>query len=213
VFDRIKKAYVEDVDDTTLLNNAIRGMLSGLDPHSTYLEPQAFEELQESTSGEFGGLGIEVGLEDGFIRVISPIDDTPAQKAGLESGDLIIKLDSTSVKGMSLEEAVNAMRGAPGTTIVLTIIRQGEDGPIEVPVIRDVIRVTSVKQQTLEEGFGYVRITQFQAQTGTDFEKALKKLKAASPNGLKGVVMDLRNNPVVCCKPPLRWRIHCWTKA
>ncbi|MBK8974026.1 MAG: S41 family peptidase [Hahellaceae bacterium] len=195
VFDRIKKAYVEDVDDTTLLNNAIRGMLSGLDPHSTYLEPQAFEELQESTSGEFGGLGIEVGLEDGFIRVISPIDDTPAQKAGLESGDLIIKLDSTSVKGMSLEEAVNAMRGAPGTTIVLTIIRQGEDGPIEVPVIRDVIRVTSVKQQTLEEGFGYVRITQFQAQTGTDFEKALKKLKAASPNGLKGVVMDLRNNP------------------
>jgi carboxyl-terminal processing protease len=195
VFDRIKKAYVEDVDDSTLLNNAIRGMLTGLDPHSAYLEPQAFDELQESTSGEFGGLGIEVGMEDGFIRVIAPIDDTPAQKAGLEPGDLIIKLDTSSVKGMTLDEAVNAMRGPPGTTIMLTIIRSGEDGPIEVPVVRDVIRVVSVKQQTLEEGFGYVRITQFQAQTGIDFEKALKKLSDNKPGGLKGVVLDLRNNP------------------
>ncbi len=195
VFDRIKKAYVEDVDDSTLLNNAIRGMLTGLDPHSAYLEPQAFEELQESTSGEFGGLGIEVGMEDGFIRVIAPIDDTPAQKAGLESGDLIIKLDATSVKGMTLDEAVNAMRGPPGTTIVLTIIRQGVDGPLEVAVVRDVIRVASVKQQVLEDGFGYVRITQFQAQTGTDFEKALVKLQKGNPAGVKGVVLDLRNNP------------------
>lgn len=195
VFDRIKKAYVEDVDDTTLLNNAIRGMLSGLDPHSAYLEPQAFEELQESTSGEFGGLGIEVGMEDGFVKVITPIDDTPAQKAGVEAGDLIIKLDERSVKGMTLDEAVNFMRGPPGTSIRLTIIRKGQDSPIEVDVKRDVIRVTSVKQNTLETGFGYVRITQFQAQTGQDFERALERLQKDNPEGLKGVVVDLRNNP------------------
>ncbi len=195
VFDRIKKAYVEDVDDTTLLNNAIRGMLSGLDPHSSYLEPRAFDDLQESTSGEFGGLGIEVGMEDGFIKVITPIDDTPAQKAGIEAGDLIIKLDNQSVKGMSLEEAVNKMRGKPGTPIKLTVVKKNADGPTEIEVKRDVIRVTSVKNMTLESGYGYVRITQFQAQTGADFNHALDKLLKESPEGLKGVVLDLRNNP------------------
>lgn len=195
VFDRIKRAYVEDVDDTTLLNNAIRGMLSGLDPHSAYLEPEAFDELQESTSGEFGGLGIEVGMEDGFVKVIAPIDDTPAQQAGIEAGDLIIKLDEAPVKGMSLTEAVNAMRGAPGTPIKLTIIRQGEDAPLEFTVNRAIIRVTSVKNRLLEPGLGYVRITQFQAQTGKDFERAIEKLRKQSPDGLGGIVIDLRNNP------------------
>jgi len=195
VFDRIKKAYVEDVNDTTLLNNAIRGMLSGLDPHSSYLEPSAFDDLQESTRGEFGGLGIEVGLEDGFIKVITPIDDTPAQKAGIEAGDLIIKLDNQSVKGMSLEEAVNKMRGKPGTPIKLTIVKENADGPTDIEVKRDIIRVTSVKNMILEPGYGYVRITQFQAQTGIDFNRSLEKLIDESPEGLKGVVLDLRNNP------------------
>ncbi|MBU6953863.1 S41 family peptidase [Hahella sp. HN01] len=195
VFDRIKRAYVEDVDDTTLLNNAIRGMLSGLDPHSAYLEPSAFEDLQESTSGEFGGLGIEVGLEDGFIKVITPIDDTPAQKAGIGAGDLIIKLDNKTVKGMTLEDAVNMMRGKPGTPIKLTLVKKGENSPVELEVLRDVIRVASVKTMNLDKGYGYIRITQFQAQTGSDFTKAINKLKEASPQGLKGVILDLRNNP------------------
>jgi len=195
VFDRIKKTYVEEVDDTTLLNNAIKGMLSGLDPHSAYLEPKAFDDLQESTSGQFGGLGIEVGQEDGYVKVISPIDDTPAQKAGVEAGDLIIKLDDTPVKGMSLDEAVKIMRGKPGEPITLTIAREGENGPIEIKIVRDVIKVTSVKTKLLEPGYGYLRITQFQAQTGEDFDKGLDKLTKENEGELNGLVLDLRNNP------------------
>lgn len=195
VFDRIKKTYVEEVDDTTLLNNAIKGMLSGLDPHSAYLEPNAFEDLQESTSGQFGGLGIEVGQESGFVKVIAPIDDTPAQKAGVEAGDLIIKLDDTPVKDMSLDEAVKLMRGEPGTPIVLTIARERENGPIEITIVRDVIKVTSVKTRLLEPGYGYLRITQFQAQTGEDFSKGLAKLKEENKGELNGLILDLRNNP------------------
>ncbi|GAA3974411.1 S41 family peptidase [Allohahella marinimesophila] len=197
VFDRIKKTYVEEVDDATLLNSAIRGMLSGLDPHSAYLEPSAFESLQESTTGEFGGLGIEVGMEDGFIKVITPIDDTPAQKAGVEAGDLIIKLDDKSVKGMTLDQAVDAMRGPPGSEVTLTIVRDGEEGPLEIAVERAVISVNSVKRMLLGGGVGYIRITQFQAQTGSDFTKAVQRLKKAlgDDNELKGLVLDLRNNP------------------
>lgn len=195
VFDRIKKTYVEEVDDSTLLNNAIKGMLSGLDPHSAYLEPSAFEDLQESTSGQFGGLGIEVGQENGYVKVIAPIDDTPAQKAGIEAGDLIIKLDDTPVKDMSLDEAVKLMRGEPGEPIVLTIARESENGPIEITIVRDVIKVTSVKTRLLEPGYGYLRITQFQAQTGEDFSKGLAKLKDENKGELKGLILDLRNNP------------------
>ncbi len=195
VFDRIKKTYVEEVDDTTLLNNAIKGMLSGLDPHSAYLEPKAFGDLQESTSGQFGGLGIEVGQEDGYIKVISPIDDTPAQKAGVEAGDLIIKLDDTPAKGMSLDEAVKIMRGEPGESITLTIAREGENGPIEIKIVRDIIKVTSVKTKLLEPGYGYLRITQFQAQTGEDFDKGIDKLTKENKGELNGLVLDLRNNP------------------
>ncbi len=195
VFDRIKKTYVEEVDDRTLLNNAIKGMLSGLDPHSAYLEASAFEDLQENTSGQFGGLGIEVGMENGFVRVITPIDDTPAQKAGVEPGDLIIKLDDKPVKGMSLDDAVNMMRGKPGSKIVLTIVRESETAPIEITVIRDIIKVTSVKSATLEPGIGYVRITQFQASTGDDFSKTITKLKAENNGKIDGLVLDLRNNP------------------
>ena len=195
VFSRIKAAYVEEVDDRKLLESAIKGMLSDLDPHSTYLAPKDYEELEESTSGEFGGLGIEVGMENGFIKVIAPIDDTPAQQAGVQSGDLIIKLDEKPVKGMGLEEAVQLMRGKPGTILTLTIMREGENGPVEIDVERDVIKVTSVKSRMVEDGYGYVRLTQFQAETGGQFTKALNKLKEDNGSDLDGLVLDLRNNP------------------
>lgn len=195
VFSRIKDAYVEEVSDTQLLESAIKGMLSDLDPHSTYLAPKDYEELEESTSGEFGGLGIEVGMENGFVKVISPIDDTPAQKAGVQAGDLIIKLDEKPVKGMSLEEAVNLMRGKPGTVLTLTIMREGESAPIELDVTRDVIKVTSVKSRMIDNGYGYVRITQFQAETGRQFRNALSSLEEKHGSNLDGLIIDLRNNP------------------
>ncbi len=192
VFDRIKQAYVEEVDDSTLLENAIKGMLSELDPHSAYLQPEAYQDLQINTTGEFGGLGIEVGMEEGFVKVITPIDDTPAQKAGVLAGDLIIKLDETPVKGMTLNEAVKAMRGKPGSVIKLTILRQGLDKPIEIEVTRAIIHVRS---RLLEPGYGYVRLSQFQLQTGPNLEKAIDKLKAESKIPLRGIILDLRNNP------------------
>ncbi len=195
VFGRIKDAYVEEVDDRQLLESAIKGMLSDLDPHSTYLAPKDYEQLEESTSGEFGGLGIEVGMEDGFVKVISPIDDTPAQKAGVQAGDLIIKLGDQPVKGMSLEEAVKLMRGKPGTVLTLTIMREGESAPIEIDVERAIIKVTSIKSRIIENGYGYVRITQFQADTGSQFTKALEALEKEHGSDLDGLIIDLRNNP------------------
>ncbi|MGP9832423.1 S41 family peptidase [Marinobacter sp. NSM] len=195
VFSRIKAAYVEEVSDRKLLESAIKGMLSDLDPHSTYLAPKDYEELEESTSGEFGGLGIEVGMENGFVKVIAPIDDTPAHKAGVLAGDLIIKLDEKPVKGMSLEEAVKLMRGKPGTVLTLTIMREGESAPIEIDVTRDVIKVTSVKSRMIENSYGYVRITQFQAETGRQFRQALIKLEEEYGGDLDGLIIDVRNNP------------------
>ena len=195
VFARIKSDYVEPVEDKVLLENAIRGMLTGLDPHSAYLVPEDYQDLQAGTSGEFGGLGIEVGMEDGFIKVIAPIDDTPAQRAGVEAGDLIIRLDDTPVKGMSLADAVNLMRGKPGTSIVLTIVREGRDGPIRITIKRDVIQVTSVRSRTLEPGFGYIRISQFQNRTGQNLRDAVAKLRDDAGDELRGLVLDLRNNP------------------
>ncbi len=195
VFQKVKEHYVEEVDDKTLLENAIRGMLSGLDPHSTYLDEKATEELRIGTSGEFGGLGIVVGMEDGFVKVISPIDDTPAARAGIRAGDLIIRLDEKPVKGMSLDEAVKLMRGKPGTEITLTIVREGEDKPLTFEITRDRIKVESVKSRTLEPGYGYVRISNFQMRTGVDMRKAISKLKKESKGNLKGLVLDLRNNP------------------
>lgn len=193
VFDRIKQAYVEPVDDRQLLEDAIRGMLAGLDPHSAYLEPEAFESLQIHTRGEFGGIGIEVGQEDGFIRVIAPIDDTPAQRAGVRAGDLIIKLDDVPVQGMDLNQAVDLMRGDVGTGIRLTIMRDGEDKPFELEIVRDVIKVTSVRHELLEPGYGYLRVSQFQAHTGEDLVKAINEMQQTGP--LQGLVLDLRNNP------------------
>lgn len=193
VFERIKNSYVEPIDDAKLLEDAVRGMLAGLDPHSAYLGADAFTDLQSHTSGEFGGLGIEVGVEDGFIRVIAPIDDTPAQRAGVKAGDLIIKLGDQPVQGMGLADAVKLMRGKPGSELVLTVVREGEDKPLEIMVVRDIIRVASVKQRMLDGGIGYLRITQFQVNTGKDLELAIEKLQSQSE--LSGVVLDLRNNP------------------
>jgi len=195
VFGKIKDNYVEEVSDKELLENAIRGMLSGLDPHSTYLDKSAFQELRVGTTGEFGGLGIVVGMEDGFVKVISPIDDTPAQRAGIKAGDLIIRLDEKPVKGMSLDDAVKMMRGKPGTKIGLVIVREGEEKPLNFTVVRDKIRVKSIKARTLENGFGYLRITQFQERSSADMRKAIDNLKKENGGSLKGLILDLRNNP------------------
>ncbi|NKC16948.1 MAG: PDZ domain-containing protein [Gammaproteobacteria bacterium] len=195
VFDQIKKAYVEPVDDKTLLENAIRGMLAGLDPHSIYLVPQEADDLHANTSGRFGGLGIEVSMEDGFVKVIAPFDDTPAAKAGVKAGDVIIFLDDTPVKGMSLGDAVKKMRGEPGTDLVLTVVREGEDKPIKITVTRDVIRLTSVRGRLVEPGYGYVRISQFQLPTPDALRDQLTKLKKTNGEPLRGLVLDLRNNP------------------
>jgi len=195
IFARVKSDYVEDVDDKTLLENAIRGMLSGLDPHSTYLNPDEYKELKIGTTGKFGGLGIQVGMEDGFVKVISPIDDTPAFRAGLQSGDLIIRLDGKSVKGMTLNDAVKIMRGDPGTDIKLTVIREGADKPLPFTVTRDIISVQSVKSRILEPGYGYIRISNFQSKTARDLVNELSNLKKENKSELKGLVLDLRNNP------------------
>ncbi|MFK7731145.1 MAG: S41 family peptidase [Pseudomonadales bacterium] len=193
VFGQIRAKYVDEIDDRTLLRNAIKGMLEGLDPHSTYLDRDSFSELQEHTSGEFGGLGMEVGMEDGFVKVIAPIDDTPAEKAGVMSGDLIIKLDQQAVKGLTLQEAVNLMRGVPGSEIELTVVREGGP-PFLLTLKRDIIAVKSVRTRMLEPDYGYLRISQFQANTGPGALKAIKKLREKNP-GLKGLILDLRNNP------------------
>jgi carboxyl-terminal processing protease len=194
VFGAIKAFYVEPVDDRKLISEAISGMVTGLDPHSAYLDAEAFRELQVGTQGEFGGLGIEVGTEDGFIKVVSPIEDTPAARAGVKAGDLIIKIDEKPTKGMQLNEAVKLMRGKPKTSITLTLSRKGESGPVVVQVVRDVIRVQSVRSKMVEPGYGFVRLTQFQEMTVENMVKALEAFDKQGPP-LKGLVLDLRNDP------------------
>ena len=193
VFNAIKQGYVEPVEDKALLTDAISGMLSGLDPHSAYLDADAFKDLQVGTQGEFGGLGIEVGMEDGFVKVISPIEDTPAFRAGIKAGDLIVKLDDTPVKGMTLADAVKQMRGKPNTKIVLTIVRKGDEKPLVVTIVREIIKVRSVKSKLVEPGYGYLRVVQFQEATAASLAEHLGKLYAKEP--LKGLVLDLRNDP------------------
>ena len=193
VFGAVKQNYVEPVDDKKLMQEAISGMLSGLDPHSAFLDADAFKDMQSSTQGEFGGLGIEVGAEDGVIKVIAPIDDTPATRAGVKAGDLIIKIDDKVTRGMTLPEAVKLMRGKPRTPITLTIARKGEDKPLEFKLMRDVIRVQSVRAKMLEPGYGFVRIAQFQERTVDDLVKQIGELYKQAP--LKGLVLDLRNDP------------------
>ena len=195
VFHKIKKDYVETIDDKTLIENAMRGMLGGLDPHSSYLDADEYQDLQEGTSGEFGGLGIEVGMEDGFVKVIAPIDDTPAQEAGIQAGDIIVRLNETPVKGLSLNDAVKLMRGKPGTAIKLTIVRDGEEKPLNFDIVRATVKVRSVRSRLLESDYGYIRVSQFQGATGEDLRKQLRELKAESKDGLRGLILDLRNNP------------------
>jgi carboxyl-terminal processing protease len=195
IFGRIKRDYVEPVSDKKLLEDAVRGMLSGLDPHSAYLVAEEFQELKEGTTGQFGGLGIEVTMENGFIKVVSPIDDTPAQRAGIKTGDLIIKLDDKPVKGMTLADAVKLMRGEPGSKIMLTVVREGEEAPLKLTIARDIIKVKSVKSRMLEKDYGYLRISSFQSGTGEGLKEAIAGLKKENTKNLKGLVIDLRNNP------------------
>ncbi len=195
VYSRIKSDYVESVNDKKLIADAIQGMLSGLDPHSSYLDTESFKDMRVETEGQFGGLGIEVTMENGFVKVVSPIEDTPAAKAGLKPGDLVIRLDDKAVKGMSLNEAVRLMRGKPGSDIVLTVVREGELKPLKFTLTRAVIKIQSVKNKLLESGFGYVRITQFQATTEKNLNEAVRKLEKDNGGSLKGLVLDLRNNP------------------
>ncbi len=195
VFGRIKRDYVEPVSDKKLLEDAIKGMLSGLDPHSSYLDVEQYKGLKEGTMGQFGGLGIEVTMEDGFVKVVSPIDDTPAEKAGMQSGDLIVRLDEKPVKGMSLVEAVKIMRGKPGSDLLLTVIREGEEAPLKITITRAIIKVKSVKNRILEKDFGYLRISSFQSKTGQSVIEAVAELKKENKSDLKGLVLDLRNNP------------------
>jgi len=192
---QIKNFYVNQVNDSELFENAIRGMLSGLDPHSSYLDIEEFSELKSQTDGEFGGLGLEVGLEDGYLRVVSPIDDTPAAKAGIEPGDIIVKLNDKPVKGMTLSEAVGMMRGPKGSVIKLTIIRKDEKKLIQLSVTRDIIRIKSVKSKLLEENYGYLRVSHFQAKTIDHLKNSIITLNKQNNKPLKGLVLDLRNNP------------------
>lgn len=193
-YEHIRSSYIDEIDDQALLEYAIRGMLSELDPHSAYLDASSFDDLQVNTTGEFGGLGIEVGMEDGFVKVISPIDDTPAARAGVEAGDVIIKLDNETVKGLTLNQAVEKMRGPKGSDINLTIVREGVEQPIELTLTRDIITVKSVRSDLLEENIAYVRIAQFQINTARDVANEIKKLQKLNSN-LHGLILDLRNNP------------------
>lgn len=194
VFGLIKSDYVEPADDKKLLTEAISGMVASLDPHSAYLDQKAYKELRESTQGKFVGLGIEVGMEDGYIKVVSPIEDSPAYRAGIKAGDLITRLDNAPVKGMTLEQAVKRMRGEPNTKIVLTISRKDEDKPLIISITRQEIRVQSVKSKVVEPGYAWLRITQFQEPTVDDMAKKIAAIYAQEPN-LKGLVLDLRNDP------------------
>ena len=195
ILNRVQSDYVEDIGDEALLENAIRGMLSGLDPHSAYLDPEEYKEVTVSTSGKFGGLGIEVQMQDGAVLVVAPIDDTPAARAGIQPGDLIVKIDDTPVKGLSLTQAVRKMRGKPGTDIQLTVVRQGETQPLLVDITRDEIRVRSVRSRILEPEYGYLRISTFTGNTGKLLNDEIGKLLKENKGDLRGLVLDLRTNP------------------
>ena len=194
VFDQVRNAYVEEIDDRELLEKAVTGLLGQLDPHSAFLEADSYTELKEHTTGEFGGIGVELGIEHGYVTVISPIDDTPAARAGMRPGDVILQLDDRSTQGMSLEEAISLMRGEKGTSLRLMVGREGTAEPLVLTIKRDRITVKSVRGQVLEPGLGYLRISQFQEQTGAEFSRAIADLRKKEP-ALKGVVIDLRNNP------------------
>ena len=195
IFERVRSHYVEKPDNSKLVEGAINGMLNSLDPHSSYLDPKSLRDMQSQVNGQFGGLGIEVTMEDGLIKVVTPIDDTPAAKAGLRAGDIITQLDDDPVQGLTLNQAVDKMRGAPNTKINLKIMRKGVDKPLDIAVVRDIIRVRSVRSK-IEDDIGYIRITQFNEQTADGLTKAIKEINEKIPaDKLKGYVLDLRNNP------------------
>jgi carboxyl-terminal processing protease len=194
VFERVRADYVEPVGDRELVENSINGMLTGLDPHSSYMNAKAFQDMQVQTRGEFGGLGLEVTQDNGFIKVISPIDDTPAARAGIKAGDLILSLDGKSVQGLSLNDAVDKMRGAPNSKITLTIKREGVEKPIEVSMKREIIHIQVVRS-SLEGDIGYIRLSQFTEQSDSGIRQAVQKLQAQANGHLKGFILDLRNNP------------------
>jgi carboxyl-terminal processing protease len=192
---KIKQNYVQDVSDKELFDNAIKGMLEGLDPHSTFLNEKDFKDLQIGSKGEFGGLGIEVTMEEGFVKVITPIDDTPAFKAGIKPGDFIIEIDGKSVKGMSLNQAVDLMRGKVGAPILLTVARENQNAPLEIKIVREKIKIKSVKYEIIDDKFGYIRISSFQNKTGKSLKNAISDLNTKSKGNIKGYVLDMRNNP------------------
>lgn len=194
VFERVRAQYVDDVDDKQLVETAINGMLTSLDPHSSYLDAEDFEDMQVNTKGEFGGLGIEVTMENGLVKVVSPIDDTPAFDAGIQAGDLIVQIDDEQVMGMSLSDAVDRMRGKVGTEINLLVSRDGEDKPLEFTIKRDIIKIRSVRHRT-EGNAGYIRITTFNQNTEDGLEIAIEEIKEELGTNLIGYVLDLRNNP------------------
>jgi carboxyl-terminal processing protease len=196
VFERVRSDYVEKPDDAKLVESAINGMLTGLDPHSSYMDAKSFRDMQVQTRGEFGGLGIEVTMEDGLIKVVAPIDDTPAAKAGVRANDIITKLDDDQVQGLTLNQAVEKMRGPVNTKIKLTIVRKGADKPIEVSITRDVIRVRSARWHVEGDDIGYIRLTQFNEQTTEGLKKGIAEIQQKVPEDkLKGYILDLRNNP------------------
>jgi len=196
IFERVRSHYVEKPDDSKLVESAINGMLSGLDPHSSYMDPKSFRDMQVQTRGEFGGLGIEVTMEDGLIKVVAPIDDTPAAKAGIRAGDIITHLDDEAVQGLTLNQAVEKMRGLVNTKINLKVMRKGAEKPLEIAIVRDVIRVRSVRSRAEGDDVGYIRITQFNEQTTDGLKKALSDISnQIGADKLKGYVLDLRNNP------------------
>jgi len=196
VFERVRADYVEKPDDSKLVEFAINGMLAGLDPHSSYMDPKSFRDMQVQTRGEFGGLGIEVTMEDGLIKVIAPIDDTPAAKAGVMANDIITQLDDSAVQGLTLNQAVDKMRGPVNTKIKLTIVRKGSDKPIEVTIVRDIIRVKSVRSHPEGADVGYIRVTQFNEQTTDALKQAINDLNAKlGADRIRGYILDLRNNP------------------
>lgn len=194
IFERVRAGYVEEISDESLIEAAVNGMLTSLDPHSSYLSPKNFRDMQTQTRGEFGGLGIEVTMENGYVKVVSPIDDTPAFRAGLKSGDLITHLDTEPVQGLTLSEAVEKMRGKVGSDLKLTIRREGRE-PFDVTVTRDIIKIRSVRSRMEGNDIAYVRITSFSEQTTAGMERAINRLKEEAAGKLKGVVLDLRNNP------------------
>lgn len=194
VYDHVRSGYVDEIDDAQLLEYAIKGMIAELDPHSAYLDKEAFADLQASTSGEFGGIGLEVSLEEGFVKVVTPIDDSPSAKAGIMAGDIVVRIDDNPVKGMELTKALNLMRGAKNTPIKITVMRDGVDQPLEFNLLRDIIKVQSVRTRTLEQDYFYIRIAQFQFDTGKDIAQKLREQLKKNPD-TKGMILDLRNNP------------------